>query len=309
MDAFFDRLQQMFFSGQALLLSPFYLSGFVVIAFVIYLMRREQGGFFRWLFPARVYGHRSTRADVGLFALGQLSLALGLLARFAAAPAVAAYVAARMPYAPLGDIQLSPVGLALLLFMAGDFALYWAHRAHHTIAVIWPLHAVHHSAEVLSPITAYRQHPLSSAINTSFNTVVVGALFGLLVGVFDPNATVIEIAGANAFVVIVNMTVTNFHHSHIWVSFGPVWERLVISPAQHQVHHSTDPAHFNKNFGQTLAIWDWMFGSLYLTGKDESVTFGLNSKADAPLMTHRLWQVLWDPLRRIAYLAIGRRDV
>jgi len=309
MDALFEIARQFLFSGQAILFSPFYLSGFVAIALLIYLWRRETGGFFRWLFPRAIYGHSSTRTDLWLFTIGQVIGALGLFARFAAIPAVAAYVASVMPRAILPDAALSPVMLAMVLFVCGDFALYWAHRAHHTFSVIWPLHAVHHSAEVLSPITAYRLHPLSAAVNASFVTVVVGSLYGMLVGVFDPEATIVEIAGANAIVVIINLTLTNFHHSHIWVSFGPFWERLVISPAQHQVHHSTAPVHYNKNFGQTLAIWDWLFGTLYLTSKNEDLRFGLSDQADAPLMTQRLWPVLWDPIRRIARASTGRRDV
>ena len=289
-----------------ILISPLYLAVFAAIAWLIYRSRGETGGFFAWLFPRKLFLSRSTGVDVSLFAIGQAVQALGLFTRFAATPAVAAYVAGLMPVAPLGNVFLSPVGLALLLMLLSDFSIYWAHRAYHTIKLIWPLHAVHHSASVLTPITAYRVHPLSGLLTTSFNTVVIGTLLGVLVGAFRPDATVWEIAGVNAFVLIINLTLSNFHHSHIWVSFGPVLERLIISPAQHQVHHSTNPTHFNKNFGQTLAIWDWMFGTLYITRPDESVTFGLNDKADAPLMTHRLWPILWDPVRRIFMLATGR---
>lgn len=297
---------QFIFFGSDELVSPLYVASFVVIAWCIYRLRRENAGFFGWLFPRAIWTHRSTRLDVALFSIGQMIQFFGLLTRFAATPAVAAYVAGLMPLAPLQGIQLSPVGLAFFFLVISDFALYWSHRAHHVIKVIWPLHAVHHSAEVMTPITAYRQHPLGIVISVSFQTIVIGTLFGLLVGTFDPSATALEIAGANAFVVIINLTLTNFHHSHIWVSFGPVLERIVISPAQHQVHHSTNPAHFNRNFGQTLAIWDWMFGTLYITQADERVSFGLNDKADAPLMTHRLWPVLWDPLRRMFGQATGR---
>ena len=289
-----------------ILISPLYLAFFLAIGWVIYRWRGETTGFIPWLLPKKNFLNRSTGIDVSLFAIGQVIQFLGLFTRFAATPAVAAYVAGLMPIAPLGDMTLSPVWLALLLVVLGDFALYWAHRAHHTIKVIWPLHAVHHSAEVLTPITAYRLHPLSGLITTSFNTVVVGVLLGILVGAFSPDMPTWQIVGVNAFVLVINLTLTNFHHSHIWVSFGPVVERFIISPAQHQVHHSTNPAHFNKNFGQTFAIWDWMFGTLYVTRPDETVIFGLEDKADAPLMTHRLWPILWDPVRRILAQATGR---
>jgi hypothetical protein len=50
---------------------------------------------------------------------------------------------------------------------------------------------------------------------------------------------------------------------------------VLNSPAQHQIHHSDAPRHFNKNFGINLSVWDWMFGTLYVTqSKPEAIRFG-----------------------------------
>jgi sterol desaturase/sphingolipid hydroxylase (fatty acid hydroxylase superfamily) len=52
--------------------------------------------------------------------------------------------------------------------------------------------------------------------------------------------------------------------------------RLLMSPAHHQIHHSRDPAHFNKNLGSCLALWDWMFGTLYIPAAErEPLDFGV----------------------------------
>ena len=72
-------------------------------------------------------------------------------------------------------------------------------------------------------------------------------------------------------------------------------EHFFISPAQHQVHHSTDEAHFNKNYGTWLAIWDWMGGSLYVTGQKETLRFGLG-KEELNHDPHRVRSVLVAPL-------------
>ena len=289
-----------FFLGPEVLIAPQYMAGWLLIVWIIYRMRRETVGFFKWAFPSRIWRHRSSLVDFVLFVLGQSMAFLGILSRFVATPVVAAAVAGMVPWAATGsDTSLHPILLALILFLSADFASYWSHRAHHTISAIWPLHAVHHSAEVLTPITAYRHHPLSILVNLSFQSIVIGALWGLLIGVFDHSASLATIAGANAFVVIANITVANFHHAHIWVSFGPFWERVFMSPAQHHIHHSTNPDHFNTNYGQILSVWDWMFGTLYVTESKESVSFGLDSKADAPLMTQQLWPIMWTPLKRM----------
>lgn len=297
----FDKLTALYYSffGAQHLLAPQYLVLWFLLAWGIFLWRRETGNFLSWLLPRAIWRHRSTTLDIQLLVIGRLMSFFGVLSKFVATPAVAAYVAAQLPGAALGHAPLSPLMLAFIFWLTTEFAVYWVHRAYHTTRAIWPLHAVHHSASVLTPLTTYRQHPLGLVISASMQSVIIGTLLGVLVGVFDGTASFTKIAGANAFVVLSNATIANFHHSHIWISFGPVLERIFISPAQHHIHHSTDPAHYNKNFGNILAIWDWMFGTLYVTKAQENITFGLNDKADAPLMTHRLGSMLWDPVRRM----------
>ena len=68
---------------------------------------------------------------------------------------------------------------------------------------------------------------------------------------------------------------THLRHSHIWMSYGPVLNRLFMSPAHHQIHHSIDPRHWNKNFSVKLAVWDALFGTLYNPGAPETLQVGL----------------------------------
>jgi sterol desaturase/sphingolipid hydroxylase (fatty acid hydroxylase superfamily) len=42
----------------------------------------------------------------------------------------------------------------------------------------------------------------------------------------------------------------------------------------HQAHHSEDARHRDRNFGTALAVWDWMFGTLYLPQRGERFAFG-----------------------------------
>lgn len=290
-------LREQFGLTQAL--SPVYLLCTVLIVALVYLLRKEKGSFVAFLLPREIWTNSSVGIDIWLLILNRMIALLGLSARFAAAPAVAAWIASTLPWTVWDGAGMSPLALALLVFVISDFALYFIHRAYHTIGTIWPLHAVHHSAAVLTPLTAYRLHPLAIILNTAMMTLIFGGLFGVLAGTFSPDLTLAEIAGANAFVVLANLTVTNLHHSHVWISFGPVIERFLISPAQHQIHHSVAPRHFNKNFGQTLAVWDWLFGSLYVIRDREEIVFGLNEEAEAPLMTQRIDLVLIDPVRRL----------
>jgi sterol desaturase/sphingolipid hydroxylase (fatty acid hydroxylase superfamily) len=56
-------------------------------------------------------------------------------------------------------------------------------------------------------------------------------------------------------------------HSSVRLSYGPL-NYLIVTPQNHRLHHSIEPEHIDRNFGERLAIWDWIFGTLY---KDFSV--------------------------------------
>jgi hypothetical protein len=88
-----------------------------------------------------------------------------------------------------------------------------------------------------------------------------------------------------------------------------VLEHIVISPAQHQIHHSRAVEHHDKNYGEVLAIWDWMFGTLYVPNGRETIDFGLADAEGRPLPQPHgsLGQALIQPVRQ-ALKAAGVRS-
>jgi sterol desaturase/sphingolipid hydroxylase (fatty acid hydroxylase superfamily) len=288
--------------GAGLVLAPAYLLSAAAVAWLVWRKEGIGGSFWRWLLPRRVWLHPSHLIDVQLFLISRVFVAVGLIGALTLTTLVAAGVASVIPAPLIAPEAVSPVVLALVLWLPTDFAAYWVHRFYHRWEVIWPLHAVHHSAAVMTPITSYRQHPLALVLTTLAHSVIVGALQGILIGTLGPGTEIAMIAGLNAFFVLANASLAALHHSHVWLSYGPVIERIIISPAQHQIHHSQDPAHHNLNFGNSLALWDWMFGTLYVIRGPENLNFGLAGRAEEPLMSQNLRQVLLDPLRRMLRL-------
>ena len=82
----------------------------------------------------------------------------------------------------------------------------------------------------------------------------------------------LQILGVDLFGVLFNFAAANLRHSHIWISFGK-FERLFISPAQHQIHHSVGNNHVN--LGSIFSIWDGMLGTRMYSGERRSLEFGL----------------------------------
>ena len=277
------------------------LSAAVFAAFVYWRTvangRFEWRAFGRWLLPREIYRHRSTALDLQL----TLLLALGKPAKLllfgltvaAAGAACAEGLRTFVGPAPvkMGDGPLVLALLVVLLFLATDFATYLVHRISHQVPVLWAFHRVHHSAEVLNPLTLMRKHPVYDLIGRLVDLAILAPLYGLILW-FWPEMLGAAVAlgvkwGFGLFALIAG----NLRHSHVWMDFGR-FERLLVSPAQHQIHHSQAERHWDRNYGEVLAVWDWMFGTLYLPKEREELRFGLAGE-DQP--HPNLWRSLAEP--------------
>lgn len=168
--------------------------------------------------------------------------------------------------------------LTLVLFIVSDFLRFGLHYLEHRLPVLWEFHKVHHSAEVLNFATADRIHPMELLFTGCGMAIGMGLVNGAFIAAWGDQLTVATVAGANIFYVFFNIIGGVLRHSPVWVSFGPRIERWIVSPAMHQIHHSEDPRHFDSNFGGSLAIWDRMFGTLYIPDGREVESFGLGSE-------------------------------
>ena len=99
--------------------------------------------------------------------------------------------------------------------------------------------------------------------------VVVGYHF------FGTGLSMYDILGANAFVFMFNIFGANLRHSHVPFTWGDRLENWFISPAQHQVHHSDNPAHFDTNLGSALAVWDRLYGTLIKASEAKQINIGV----------------------------------
>jgi sterol desaturase/sphingolipid hydroxylase (fatty acid hydroxylase superfamily) len=144
------------------------------------------------------------------------------------------------------------------------------------VPVLWEFHKVHHSAEVLTPITAYRMHPVDDLLSGTLSGLLAGAMHGVFDHLFAGNAGIFAVMGVNAGVFAFYLAGYNLRHSHVWLAYPGWLSHFLISPAQHQVHHSLDPRHFDKNMGFIFACWDWAARTLYVPREREELSFGLD---------------------------------
>ena len=296
-----EQIARQVATGLGSRLSPINVAAMLVLCVIVYALRQPSVSFLVWLFPSRIYRHASFRVDLKLLLL---NLLIGMFLVFntsALAMAAALLVQRGLDIAPPDGNGGSAAIETLLLFLTADFASYWFHRLSHDWHRLWPIHAVHHSAEELNPITVYRHHPAYLIVNAVLVSAGIGFAQAVMLLLFTGRIDVLLLGGINLFYAVFNLFTANLRHSHIWLRYPPAIEHILISPAQHQVHHSIDPRHFNRNYGEVLAVWDWMFGTLYIPAGKESIRFGLGDAQGRPMLQPHptLWRALTQPLLRM----------
>ena len=188
---------------------------------------------------------------------------------------VAALIGARQPVAVLPDWAARAL-LTLAIFLAYELAYWLFHMLSHRWPVLWAFHKVHHSAESLSPLTNFRTHPVDSVLFYNFAAWFMGVTGGLVAHGLGPNDP-LTLGGANLLVFVTTILFTQLQHTHLWISLPGRWGNWLMSPAHHQLHHSTAVEHHDRNFGSALAVFDRLFGTLLRpTAKRQPLRFGVD---------------------------------
>lgn len=179
-----------------------------------------------------------------------------------------------VPEVPALSSGLAALGYTVVLFVSWDLSRFVLHWLMHRIPMLWAFHQVHHSAEVITPLTHHRIHPVESWLYDFRGALVTGVVAGLFYWLFRGSVSDLTLLGVPAFGFVCNVTTGNLRHSHVWLRFPASLERWFISPAQHQIHHSLDPAHTDSNYGTWIALWDRALGSL-IVSDEQPVAYGI----------------------------------
>lgn len=187
-----------------------------------------------------------------------------------------------------------------VLFLLDDASRYWVHRWLHRSAILWQFHRVHHTATTLTPLTIFRTHPVEGILFSLRSALVQGFCIGTFVFIFGSQVDLLSLFGVNILLFLLNIAGANLRHSHITIPYPRPLERWLISPAQHQIHHSADPQHFDRNFGVFLSIWDRLGGTLHHSDTSKPLDFGINERGEK--VHQSLLQVYLSPFIRVSHI-------
>ena len=279
-----------------------YLLSAAIIA-IIWLMWQRKLNFMAaigWLFRRETWWSRSSRSDYRLMLLNQplmLLLSPLLLSKLVLATSIF-YSLSDWVVRPLWSSDLSAFWVSVLftacLFVVDDASRYYLHRLMHRWPALWAFHRVHHTAESLTPFTVFRTHPVEGVLFGLRSALVHGFLIGIFVFLFYDRVTLMSVLGANVFTAALNLLGSNLRHSPVPISYGKTLESWLISPAQHQIHHSQAREHWNKNFGAFIAVWDRLGNTLEYGSNTQDLTYGLRHQKP---QEHQLVTLYWQPFK------------
>lgn len=150
----------------------------------------------------------------------------------------------------------------LTMFVLRDFIQWWVHRLLHWSPRLWEFHKVHHSVEQMGFAAHLRFHWMETVVYRTIEYVPL-AMIGFGIDDF--------------FIVhIIALSIGHFNHSNLNVHLGP-FKYIFNNPAMHIWHHAHDIPKgykYGVNFGLSLSIWDYLFGTACIPYKGRDIKLG-----------------------------------
>lgn len=218
---------------------------------------------------------------------------------------------------PLAD---APMWAILLIgFVVRDFVQWWIHRLLHRVGFLWQFHKVHHSVEQMGFAAHLRFHWMETVVYRSIEYIPLALLgiglydffiihlFALAVGHYNhSNITVSGRITGGVLGLLIGLAIATgsfdihlLHEPPAWQQWltatasaalgslllGPVMKKLFNSPEMHIWHHAHDlpEGHpYGINFGLSLAIWDYLFGTAVIPYDGRDVPLGFPGDESFP---------------------------
>ena len=210
-------------------------------------------------------------------------------------------------------IQKWPMWAVLLFgFLLRDFVQWWTHRLLHKVSWLWEFHKVHHSVEQMGFAAHLRYHWMETIVyrtieylplalfgiglydffiihiftlaighynhsNITVSGRVTGGILGAFIGVLIAiGAFEISLLPQDAGVIIQLVTLILCIGIGVFL-LGPIMKKLFNHPEMHIWHHSyhlPENRLDGVNFGLSLAIWDYIFGTAYIPHNGRDIKLG-----------------------------------
>lgn len=200
-----------------------------------------------------------------------------------------------------------------------DFIQWWVHRLLHRVEFLWQFHKVHHSVEQMGFAAQLRYHWMENIVyrsleylplallgyglydyfiihifaflwghfnhaNITVDGRISGGVIGLLLGLVLANS-LLDVHVFDGISILGNIGVTLGFTALGSLVLGPFMRILFNSPEMHIWHHAytlPEDRRYGVNFGLTLAIWDYIFGTNYIPSDGRDIRLGFPGVEEFP---------------------------
>jgi sterol desaturase/sphingolipid hydroxylase (fatty acid hydroxylase superfamily) len=175
------------------------------------------------------------------------SASAGLIYRVSAVLVAAAASSSR--YGLLNGDRLPLWLRCLLAVLLLDLIRYGQHLLYHKAFWLWRIHQVHHADPDFDWSTGLRFHPVEVLFSQGIYLAVIAA-------VAPPPVAVLALE-------LVESAVNFFVHANVALpaALESRLRWLMVTGDIHRIHHSTEIAEQNANFGVVFSFWDRLFGT------------------------------------------------
>ena len=169
------------------------------------------------------------------------------------------------------EVQDFPVWAQLLImFVIADFIQWNVHRMLHRVPWLWKFHQVHHSVKEMGFAAQFRFHFVETLVYKSAQYIPL-AMIGF---------------GIEQFFVVhmFSVFIGHLNHANLDWSYGPLGY-VLNNPRMHIWHHAKalPPEHkYGMNFGLSLSIWDYLFGTAYIPKSGKNIEIGFEGDERFP---------------------------
>ncbi len=161
-------------------------------------------------------------------------------------------------------------------YIVWELAHFVYHYLAHKVRLLWCLHSTHHAPESMNLFVSHAHFFLEAPYADFIRTSIC-----MLLGVSPPLLF---------FIMFIDGTWGAFIHAgeHLLkdARLGP-FNRWILTPSHHRVHHSRNPLYIDTNFCNLLNVWDRAFGTLQTEQLEIPPEYGITRKMNP----HSLWDV------------------
>lgn len=169
------------------------------------------------------------------------------------------------------DVMAWPVAIQLIVyFILRDFIQWNTHVLLHKVPFLWNYHKVHHSVKEMGFAAHLRFHWMENIVYATIQYLPLAMIGFNLEHAF--------------FVYLATTVVGHWNHTNFTMNIGPL-KYILNNPEMHIWHHAKHLPPERKtgvNFGLTLSIWDYLFGTNYIPYNGRDIELGFSGDEQFP---------------------------